>query len=1151
MKFSGGFFGKLLRFLLCVLLGVVLTLGGIVGAGYYALMTGGMMGKIEDIGHQNGFNEITFTDEVRDMSVYEWGMQLVQLASTLTSDNGTTIGELEDFIGTSLISNALCDVLKLDDASVIKAASLTGSETGLAAVIVNTMTMKNIVKMVGEENNFLPDLPLFKDDSEFMDKPLKEAFSNLTDYTIGDFIEVKEDSASVIKAVAPIKIKEISEKLPTLPIGDFIDQGENTHPVVKAIADLSINDLGTEKLTQAINKMKLSDVLTGMTEDDTNKVLYSLKDTTVGELSGTEADKLVKSMFLAEIMDIDPTSNLTLQSLQYACIASQYVTLTSPSFSLDGKYAYVPGSDLDLLLQNTNGSCYVKYYPEKTVYDCVRDNSNVIAMQNGGYPIDYRIYRPTSTLTNNSVTVNGVTFTAVLGEDEQPVTSGENTLVHATLYVNQKDATFAEEAGTATVKNRYHALYDENGNLKFFNGFDDATIKGALYLPTQCVDSVDVDERIVSSIAEHKISGTNYLDRKALKSRDTIAVSEQTVPVYEYHPLEGINEKMNDLTLDGVIEINESSPLLLRSMRSTKITEMGTKIDTMTLGEMVDAGSSKLLQSLSDTTLNGLGNKVNTLFIDEIITLDSNSSQMIRSLRYATLDSQIEYIDISTLQHSDLLATTDAAVYHALEAEYYGQFEKADGTVVNRYYYKVTGGAVDETYVLYFDENDDVRTQGGNTAFYKVRKYEQRTYSYVNLSALTLPTDVNPAVGDNLTILNAREADKTYYYAVDGTGAITNEYIVSMKDGAPELNPADTTQTRVYTVTDKYNRPMVGLSDKTSELTLGDVFSAETLEKGVLGLIDGKTKLNNISSEVAKAVQNSSVAILADTGVISQSTFTGGDFASLTKERKSFIYNSNMTDMLNGLIGFVAHPLDTSAMIPTIDYSKVSPKHVSIAETTFDTLTQFVAAYSQYDELEFTGGAVTVTVNTADGSDDNRLWGRDINNDNVIDYYAIPMFSLIGTNGITFEDTSSAPVGVYIAVYNVKSEKSAIAATYSSLCDFADAYAQYDTLTLTGNVTVTVDTTAGSDDMIVWGVDTDSDNIIDCFNIPTYSIEGSFSITFEDAGHNPVTVNLVCFDDMPNKYTTYHQHQVGYYYDSTGTSSISPEVGNAKIERIS
>lgn len=1144
MKFLGGFFGKLIRFLLAVLLGVVLTLGGIVGAGYYALMTKGMMGTVSDkVGSSAGIT-LEFTDEVREMSILEWGQGLMELASHLTEDNGPTIGELETYIGVDKISSSLADVLKINQ-DVIKRASLTGSETGLAAVLMNEMTMKNLVDMVDEENSFLPDLPIFKDGSEFMRKPLKEAFSTITDCTIGDFIEVKEDSASVIKAIAPIKISEVGTKLPTLPIGDFIDQGEDTHPVIKAIADLSINDLGTAKLTEAVNKMKLSDVLTGMAEDTTNKVLYSLKDTTIGELSGSETDKLIKSMFLCEIMDIDASSNRTLQTLQHACISSQYATLESPTI-IDG-YAYVPGENYSLISQNTDNSCYVLYYPEEIVYSCVKDG-DVIPVRNGGYPVSYRIYRPTSSLSNGRVIVNGVTFTAVLDEDEHPVVSGENTLVAATLYVSQKDAALSEEDGTVTVKNRYHCLFDEDGHYLFINGFDDVTYKGALYLPTACVGAIDVDTRVVSSLADYKVSDTRYLDRKAIKTSETYTSGENNIPVYRYYPLEGINEKMNDLTLEGVIDITESSPRLLKSMRDTKITQMGSKIDTMTLGEMVDTGSSKLLQSLADTTLNGLGNKVNTLFIDEIITLDANSSQMIRSLRYATLDSQIEYLNPADLVASSLLTTADAASYHAQEAPEYSSYEKEDKSVVNRYYYSVSGGLVTNTYVLYFNENDAEKTQGVNKAYYKTRSYEQRAYSFINLSTLTLPEAVNGTVGDNQAILDAQEADKAYYYEVDGSGEITTTYILALKDGQPETDPGDATKTRVYTVTEKYNRPMMGLSDKTNELTLGDVFSAETLEKGVLGLIDAKTKLNNISSQVATAVQNSSVAILADTGVISQGTFTGGDFGALSKERKSFIYNSSMTDMLNGMIGFIAHPLlDPSSPgynpLNPVDYSKVSPTHVDVAETAFATLTQFVAAYSQYNELQFTGGTVTVTVDTADGSDDNRLWGRDVNGDDVIDYYAIPMFSLVGTDGVVFQDATTASVDVYIAVYNVKSEKTAISGTYASLCDFVNAYRQYDTLTLTGNVTVTVDTTSGSDDITIWGVGSD-------FNIPTYSIEGSYTITFEDAGHNPVTVNRVCFDDLPNKYTSYHQHQVGYYYDSTGTHSIAPEATNTKIENV-
>ncbi len=1150
MKFLGSFLGKLIRFLLAVLLGVVLTLGGIVGAGYYALMSKGMMGTVSDkVGSSAGFT-LEFTDEVRDMSLLEWGKGLLDLTSRLTSDNGTTIGELETYIGVDKISSSLSDVLKIDR-DVIKKASLTGSETGLAAVLMKEMTMTSLVEMVGEENNFLPDLPLFKDENEFMHKPLKEAFSHLTDYTIGDFIEVKEDSASVIKAISSIKISEVSESLPTLPIGDFIDQTEDAHPVIKAIADLSINDLGTAKLTEAINKMKLSEVLTGMDENTTNKVLFSLKDTTIGELSGSETDKLIKSMFLCEIMDIDSSSNRTLQTLEHACIASQYVVLESPTIN-DG-YAYVPGENYSLISRNTDNSCYVLYYPEETVYTCVKDG-DVIPVRNDGYPVSYRVYRPTSSLSDGKTTVNGVTFTAVPDENGNPVVSGGNTLVGATLYVNRKDATLSEKDGTVTTKNRYHCLFDEDGHYLFINGFDDATPKGALYLPSSCVGAIDVDTRVVSSLTEHKISDARYLDCKAIRTNETYMSGENTLPVYRYYPLEGINEKMNDLTLGGVIDITESSPKLLKSIRDTKITQMGSKIDSMTLGEMVDVGSSKLLQSLADTTLNGFSDKINTLFIDEIITLDENSSQMIRSLRYATLDSQIEYLNPADLTPSDSLATADAAFYHAQEAPEYANYEKADKTVVNRYYYSINGGLVENAYVLYFDENDEEKTQGTDKAYYKTRSYEQKNYSYIDLSTLTLPEDVNKTIGENQSVLDAQEADKTYYYKVDEAGAIKATYILALIDGRPETDPGDPTKTRVYTVTEKYNRPMMGLSDKTNELTLGDVFSTETLEKGVLGLIDAKTKLNNISSQVAEAVQNSTVAILADTGVISKSTFTGGDFSALSKERKCFIYNSSMTDMLNGMIGFIAHPLldpsDPNYLLNPIDYSKVSPKHVDIEATTFGSLTQFVANYSQYNELEFTNGAVTVTVDTSDGSDDNRLWGRDVNGDDSIDYYAIPMFSLVGTNGVVFKDATSAAVNVFIAVYNVRLEKTAIGTSYTSLYDFVNAYRQYDELTLSGDVTVTVNTSDGSEDVIRWGVDSDNDGSIDYFNIPTYSTDGSYTITFEDAEHNGVTVNPICFDHLPNRYTTYHQHQVGYYYDSTGTSSISPESTNSKIEKV-
>lgn len=1271
MKFMSGFFGKLLLVILCILLGVVLTLGGIAGAGYYVLMTNGMMGTIEEKANESGAVKLEFSDEVKNMSVFTWAKGFLDVASKLTAPDGPTIGDLEKYIGMEVISTNLSEILNMDK-SIIQGATLVGEETGLGATITANMTVSNVLDLIGGAS--LPDMPIFKSDSSFMNEPIKTAFGSLTDFTLGDFIEITDGSAKVMRSLKNVKVSEIGDTIPTMPIGDFIDQGDDTHPVIKAISPLSINDLGTSRLTDTINGMKLSDILSGMTEDDTNKVLYSLRELTVGDLSGQKADKLVNSMFLGEIMDIDDSSNQALQTLKYSCISSQYVELSSAIHDSEGKYAYVPGEKYSYVVANTDSSYYVAYYPETIEYDRAFDDNGVAVYKNGMYGIVYRLYRPTAALTDGKVTIHGVEFSAVLDEENNPVTKDDDTLVETVLYVESK-TTPTDTSYPVTVKNRYHCLFDESGRFVFRNCFDEA-LKGVLLIPDVCVESTDATAMTLSSYSQHKIVDGRYLDSKAVSSDRKVNVDGAEVTLYEFHPLEGINETMNDVTLGGVLTIDETSPKIMKSLKDTKITEMGSAIDNLPLGDMIDVGDSRILRSLADTSLNGMAEKVDTLYIDELMEINDDSSRMIKVLRYSSLKSSTEYIDLGELINSDsaaFAAVTDAAEYKAMEDEYYSNYlkqgasspinryyyrvegnavtgvyvlylddsdvEKADGegktlffktrvysgekaeyidltdsttyktrgdagidindednlailnaeitgkhyyytvdsegkitdvyvqsgtpvttgagtlvahifsfyrpmiglsdktnelilsdvleitpssskimrnladtkinkmgqridemtlgemvntsssklltaladarlddigervntifidemigidddssqmikslryaalesrlvyldktslspsaTVVadnaaevkalevsdysnyglgNRYYYEVENNNVKNVYVLYLDGNDAEKTQGTNTAFYKTKLYEQREYSYIDLTSLTPSSGVVRGIGENNAILDAEESDKTYYYRIGSGSLIEQAYVVVFDDnGEIKTDPGDPTLSEVYTVTGRHNRPMIGLSDKTNELVLGDVFSAENLNSGVLSLIDENTKLNNISDAVATAVQNSSVAILSDTGVIDSATFGGEDFNKLSKERKCFIYNSTMTDMLNGMIGFIANPL-TYTPAPTINYSKVSPHKTTISASSYASLTDFVAAYTQYDELEFSA-ATTVTVDaTADAQ-----FARDINGDSVIDYYAIPVFNVTGS-GVTFSGAS-----VYLAVYD-------------------------------------------------------------------------------------------------------------------------------------
>ena len=114
-----------------------------------------------------------------------------------------------------------------------------------------------------------------------------------------------------------------------------------------------------------------------------------------------------------------------------------------------------------------------------------------------------------------------------------------------------------------------------------------------------------------------------------------------------------------------------------------------------------------------------------------------------------------------------------------------------------------------------------------------------------------------------------------------------------------------------------------------------------------------------------------------------------------------------MTDMLNGLISFVKDPIDTYTY--QVKYEKVSPTHVDITTTSYGSLSAFVAAYDQYNELSF---ADDINVTVDPGTDDEK-WGRDTDNDGTVDYYAIPVFCIEGTHTIAFSGGI-----VYLAVYN-------------------------------------------------------------------------------------------------------------------------------------
>lgn len=337
MKFTSSVIGKIFLVLICIILGIVIALGGLVG-GVYFVLTKATVGQIEEkITEKTDDIPLNFDEEVKDKTVLAWVKELVTAVSDM---NVTTVGQLEGLVGMPVISDALYNMVG------VEAAAIKESTFGdLGATVAKSLTVEKVSEKfeVG-----LPDMPIFND-PEFLATPISEAFEGLTDKKLNEFVEISETESNA---------------------------------VLKAIQDLKISEIGGEKLTEKINGLKLSEVIE-IDEEESNSVLVALKDTTIGELGGTEADGIIKSMFVGEIMEINAESEKILQTLKYASVESVTVELDKTAYdAFDAAFRasaeYTAAAALEVAgyeyIYGEDGTPYVFVIKdEEKVYDPVKD----------------------------------------------------------------------------------------------------------------------------------------------------------------------------------------------------------------------------------------------------------------------------------------------------------------------------------------------------------------------------------------------------------------------------------------------------------------------------------------------------------------------------------------------------------------------------------------------------------------------------------------------------------------------------------------------------------------------------------------------------------------------------------------------------------
>ena len=303
--FAGGCVGKALLVILCILLGVVLTLGGLAVGGYIVLTKDGMVGTISDQVEKNTSVELAFDDSVKAMSVMDWGKEILAAVSDMSSKE---IGALEKLIGVSIISNTIEEVIGVD-AEVVKTSTLDK----LGETVSNNLTINNAKDKFGIE---FPDMPIFAD-AEFLASPLATAFSDFESYTLGEVIEITEESNAVLQELKNVAIKDIGAGstdtvIKSMFLCELMTIEDDANMTLKALKYSSIesqyelDENGEIKLDEYGNPIYKTKEITEVIDGETVTNTYPLKG----------INETINALYVKDVVNITEDSAVVLRKMR-------------------------------------------------------------------------------------------------------------------------------------------------------------------------------------------------------------------------------------------------------------------------------------------------------------------------------------------------------------------------------------------------------------------------------------------------------------------------------------------------------------------------------------------------------------------------------------------------------------------------------------------------------------------------------------------------------------------------------------------------------------------------------------------------------------------------------------------------------------------
>jgi hypothetical protein len=250
-------------------------------------------------------------EDIRKLSLGSYVTEILNMVSDIGS---VEVSHFEKVTGTQAVSNAISDILGIE-AEVIRPAKFSD----LGATITDNLT----VRVMREKFEVaLPDMPVFRDDV-FLDSSLSEAFGNLDNYPLDQFVivvydedpaEAGEKSPQLLQSLGKTTITELSnnfgEILDDMLLKELITIDESSNKILHYLKDTKISELDA-----AFGSMKLKDAIT--INEDSHKVIQKLADSSLDSLNDTEyVTGIVNSLNLGDFVKVTETSDPILKALK-------------------------------------------------------------------------------------------------------------------------------------------------------------------------------------------------------------------------------------------------------------------------------------------------------------------------------------------------------------------------------------------------------------------------------------------------------------------------------------------------------------------------------------------------------------------------------------------------------------------------------------------------------------------------------------------------------------------------------------------------------------------------------------------------------------------------------------------------------------------